>query len=174
MIRKAKIAAWPISSLPLGLALSACAAHELPHIATSGAGLPAGTAVALAPAPGALESSEGQRIAGILGAALARRGHPVSPEAPYAVAFALSRRPAAMGITQDAGNDPKSVAWSSSPRPRYSLECRRQRVQLTLVATRRQGNEVVWKGSAQVDGCRLDAAEAERLAEDLSARIDVR
>lgn len=157
-------------ALPALLAMgmvAGCAIDKELRLDRQGPGLAPGAAVAILRAPP--ESDQSARFAAALAQAFAARGHAVSDTAPVTAVFGLARRPRAIGtadgspsVSVGAQGD---VVWISAPAEKRAFQaCAGERVRATLALYGREDKALIYRATAERDGCDFTKADVDALA----------
>jgi hypothetical protein len=155
--------------LVLGM-LAGCGIDKNLRLDRQGPGLAPGAAVAIQPATP--ESETSARFAAALAEAFAARGHAVASTAPVTALFGFTRRPRAIGTADGspAGSDgaQADVVWISAPASKRAFQaCDGERIRATLALYSREDKALIYRGTAESDGCDFTKADVDALAKAL-------
>lgn len=155
--------------LALGL-VTGCAIDKELRLDRQGPGLAPGAAVAIRTEPP--ESEPSARFAAALARAFAARGHAVSGTAPVTAVFGFTQRPRAIGTADGSpsGRDDAqaAVAWISAPASKRTFQaCEGERIRATLALFSREDRTLIYRGTAESDGCDFTTADVDALAKAL-------
>ncbi|MFM5932472.1 MAG: hypothetical protein ACKOPQ_16385 [Novosphingobium sp.] len=107
-----------------------------------------------------------------LGSRLTAKGVSLREGAPYRLVVTLASTPADLGTTNDAGSDPKSIAWQSRPRKGSAFDgCKPRRLRAVAVGSQGLTAEPDMKVSAELDTCKAEQPELDRLSEALATAL---
>lgn len=154
------------------LAVSACAGPIETRIAATGAGVPRAALLALRDAPGDPSPIQAKAREAVM-TALQKRGHGFAEEAPMIVEIGVSARPAALGLSSIAGDDPAETPLSGAKPQRLLQSCTDQTYRLVVSIFDRTSGTRAYHGSAEEYHCKagLDDTVA-LLAEKALADIE--
>lgn len=161
---------WRSRALPALLALglvAGCGIDKALRLDRQGPGLAPGAAVAILNAPP--ESEQSAHFSAALAKAFAARGHAVSGTAPVTAVFGFTRRPRAIGTADgspSASEGAKAdVVWISAPASKRAFQaCEGERLRATLALYARDDKALIYRGTAESDGCDFTKTDVDALA----------
>ena len=147
--------------------LAGCAVTGPPQFAAEGAGLPEGAMVALV-GPDQPDAQD-NRLADALTRAFTQRGFTVTDRAGYVVRYSIAERPARVALARE--NEFGSVDTISYPRTDLLLDrCEAQRMRVNVVAYDLAEGVAAYRGTAEFNDCRFEAAPFDNLAREIAQR----
>lgn len=150
--------------------VAGCGIDKEIRLDRQGTGLAPGAAVAIL--EGLPASGQSGRFAESLAEAFAARGHAVSGTAPVTAVFGFTQRIRAIGTADgspSASDDAQAgVVWISAPVSKRAFQaCEGERIRATLALYSREDKALIYRGTAESDGCDFTKAEVDALAKAL-------
>lgn len=160
------------AAVALTLALNACSVSSPVRVTTPQLeSMPHEVAID----PGKEPSTQAAHFAARFERRLTALGRRVHAEAPYRLSLALASHDSSIGIAAEPGKDAKSIAWQSEPRKRSLFDgCKPQRLRAVAVGSLGTTALTSLHAEAELDTCKENGAELDRLADALAEAISRR